>query len=129
MTADETSLIARDRELAEATASGRALIAHCSDCGESFWHPRGHCPRCGSRNVALVSAPGPAHVYTATTNHRPRGGEGQEPAQLGYVEFANGVRMLVNLRFPDGPPVIGAEVTPEAEGDGETTRLVFRPVE
>jgi hypothetical protein len=128
MTVDEASTEARDSELAEAAASGRALVAHCSSCEYSFWHPRGHCPRCGSRRVALVDAGGSARVYTATTNHRPRGG-GTEPVHLGYVEFPDGVRMLVNLRFPDGAPVIGAEVTPDREGDGETVRLVFRPVE
>ncbi|CAN5337391.1 OB-fold domain-containing protein [soil metagenome] len=128
MTSDEVIHDALDLELAGATAAGRVLVARCADGGHVFWHPRGHCPQCGSRNISLVSPAGPARVYTATTNRRPRGGKGAEPVQVGYVEFADGLRMLANLRFPDGPPVIGAEVTPEREGDGDTARLVFRPV-
>lgn len=116
-----------DRRLAAALAEGRAVIAHCAACDHCFWHPRGHCPKCGSRDVDLVAPSGPARVYTATTNHRPRGGEGAPPVQVGYVEFPEGVRVLATLRFPDGPPVIGAEVLPEREDEGDAMRLVFRP--
>lgn len=112
--------------LREAIAAGRAVIARCSSCGETFWHPRAHCPNCGSRGVELVAPSGPARVYTATTNHRPRGGGDAPPVQLGYIEFPEGVRMLATLDFPEGAPVIGAEVVPERVGEGESMRLVFR---
>lgn len=117
-----------DAALAEAIAEGRAVIARCGACAHSFWHPRSHCPRCGARDVALVEPSGAARVYSATTNRRPRGGDRDaEPVQVGYVEFPEGVRMLVTLRFPDGDPTIGAEVVPMREGDGESARLVFGP--
>jgi hypothetical protein len=116
-----------DVQLTEAHAASRAVIGRCGDCETSFWHPRAHCPRCGSRDVALVDPSGPARVYTATTNRRPRGGEDAPPVQVGYVEFPEGVRMLVTFRFPGGTPPIGAEVVPDYEVAGDSGRLVFRP--
>lgn len=128
MSADDSTVPSLDSALAEAVAAGRAVIAQCSACGYSFWHPRAHCPRCGAREVGLVEPAGAARVYTATVNHRPRGGAEAEPVQLGYIEFPERVRMLVPLRFPDGVPVIGAEVAPERDGEGDSVRLVFRPL-
>lgn len=128
MSDDTTGISSLDAALAEAVAAGRAVIARCEACGHSFWHPRSHCPRCGAREVALVAPSGPARVYTATVNHRPRGGDPDAaPVQVGYVEFPEGVRMLVTLRFPDGDPVIGTEVVPVRDGDGASARLVFEP--
>jgi uncharacterized OB-fold protein len=128
MSADEGTRSTIDSALAEAVAAGQAVIAHCSACDYSFWHPRAHCPRCGAREVGLVAPAGPARVYAATVNRRPRGGEDADPVQLGYIEFPERVRMLVPLRFADGIPVIGAEVAPERDGEGDSARLVFRPI-
>jgi len=118
-----------DQALADSVAAGRAVIARCTVCEHSFWHPRNHCPRCGARDVELVTPSGPARVYTATVNRRPSGGDRDaEPVQVGYVEFPEGVRMLVTLGFPDGQPTIGTEVAPERDGDGASSRLVYRPI-
>lgn len=127
MSDEVTEPASLDDTLTEAVAAGRMLIARCGRCGHSFWHPRSHCPRCGARDVALVAPSGPARVYTATVNHRPRGGGADgEPVQMGYIEFPEGVRILVTLRFPDGKPGIGTEVA-LVEG-GESAGLVFGPV-
>lgn len=129
MSDDATGTADVDEALAEAVAANRAVIAHCSACGHFFWHPRSHCPRCGRREVELVTPSGSARVYTATVNHRPRGGDrNAEPVQVGYIEYPEGVRMLVTLRFPDESPRIGTEVVPERDGDGDSARLVFGPI-
>jgi len=125
----QAATAALDAALAEAVAANRAVIAHCSACGHFFWHPRSHCPRCSARAVELVEPSGPARVYTATVNRRPRGGDRDAaPVQVGYIEFPEGVRMLVTLRFPDGDPVIGAEVAPIADRGADSAGLVFGPV-
>ncbi|MBN9139407.1 MAG: OB-fold domain-containing protein [Micrococcales bacterium] len=117
-----------DAALEAELEAGRIPLMRCEACGAAFWHPRAHCPGCGARRVAFFAPSGPARVYAATVNRRPRGGDRDAaPVQVGYVEFPEGVRMLVTLGFPDGAPRIGAEVAPEAGGPGEP-RLVFRPV-
>lgn len=109
-------------------AAGRVPLAHCTECGVTFWHPRAHCPSCGSRRVELTPSAGPARVYAATVNRRPRAGKEADPVQVGYVEFPQGVRVLTTLAFPDGNPEIGAEVVAQSGGPGEPA-IVFRPVQ
>jgi uncharacterized OB-fold protein len=107
----------------QARAEGRFVVPRCESCGRTFWHPRSHCPFCLSTAIGYVE-PGSAEVYTYTVNHRPKKASDEaEAAMLGYVEFPDGLRLLVNLDLPADDGVIGARVRPETrrgpEGEPE----------
>lgn len=112
----------------QANAEGRIVVAQCGDCGNTFWHPRAHCPRCLSVRVELREPSWPAYIYTYTVNHRPRSsGADSEPTMIGYVELAGGTRMLVNLDVPLDERVIGSPVRPEVRPTAEGSRIYFVP--
>lgn len=78
-----------------------------------------------STSVDAVEPEGPARVHTWTRNHRPRGAGGSRPVSLGYVEFADGVKVLARLQLPEGPDPIGTTVCPRAlDVDGHLS-IVF----
>ncbi len=109
-------------------SAGRFVVPRCEACGATFWHPRRHCPQCGSTLIEFIEPAWPARVYTYTVNHRPkRGDQEAESAMIGYVELDDGLRLLAALEVPDGEGVIGSAVRPEARhGDGGTS-FVFVP--
>jgi uncharacterized OB-fold protein len=129
--ADETvaPLDYHERFLAE-RAEGRFVVPWCSACGLRFWHPRRHCPECGSTQVEYVEPAWPAHVYTYTVNHRPqKGDQAAESSMVGYVELDDGLRLLVSLELGDRDlsTVIGAPVRPEARSGDDGMQFVFVP--
>lgn len=118
-----------ERFLAERRA-GRFVVPSCEDCGQTHWHPRSHCPSCGSTRIALVEPTWPARVYSSTVNHRPRkssDGEQSGAAAIGYVELEDGIRILANLEGVDPRAAIGSAVSPEPRSAGEDTVFVFVP--
>lgn len=116
-----------ERFLAE-RADGRFVVPLCARCGLRFWHPRGHCPDCGSTDIEYVEPTWPAHVYTYTVNHRPaKGGQGGDTSTVGYIEWDDGLRILVPLEVPLDGEVIGAAVRPEPRVTDDGTRFVFVP--
>lgn len=109
-------------------AGGRFVVPRCEACGLTFWHPRRHCPNCLSDRIGFVEPTWPAHVYTYTVNHRPKqAGQDAATAMVGYVELADGVRILANLELPDDIAAIGAAVRPEARPTDDGVRFVFVP--
>lgn len=97
-------------------AAGRFVVPWCAECGVRFWHPRSHCPACGSSRIEYTEPTWPAHVYTYTVNHRPKkGDEAAETSMIGYIELDDGLRLLAQLELPDGGEIIGAAVRPQAQ--------------
>jgi uncharacterized OB-fold protein len=98
-----------------------------------FWHPRRHCPECGSTAVEYVEPEWPAHVYTYTVNHRPKkDDQAAETSTVGYIELDDGLRLLVSLELGDVGPgdlktVIGSPVRPEARSGDDGMQFVFVP--
>lgn len=116
-----------ERYLAE-TSAGRFVIPRCEACGNTFWHPRRHCPRCGSTRIGFVEPVWPAHIYSYTVNHRPKVGDAAaESSIVGYVDLEGGVRVLATLEVPTEPNPIGLAVRPEARQHGDGIRFVFVP--
>ncbi|RZI94354.1 MAG: hypothetical protein EOO67_04825 [Microbacterium sp.] len=117
----------------EERRAGRFVVPSCEGCGRTHWHPRSHCPACGSTSIALVEPSLPAHVYSYTVNHRPRktggadGGDQTSTAMVGYVELDDGIRILTNLERIDPHHAIGTAVRPEPRRVGEETLFVFVP--
>ena len=122
----EEALDYHERFLAERSA-GRFVVPVCESCGMTFWHPRRHCPHCGSSRIGFVEPAWPAHVYTYTVNHRAaKGDQGAEASMIGYVELDDGLRILAALDLP-AENVIGSAVRPEARPGDEGTSFVFVP--
>ena len=109
-------------------AGGRFVVPRCLHCGDTFWHPRGHCPHCGSSSIEYVEPAWPASVYTYTINHRPQKGDvAAESTMIGYVELEDGLRLLANLELGDRVNIIGTPVRPEARHADGDVRFVFVP--
>ena len=123
----DTELDYHERFEAERSA-GRFVVPRCEACDLTFWHPRRHCPQCGSTRIGFVEPAWPAHVYTYTVNHRPQKGDrAAEAVMIGYVELDDGLRFLAPLELPDGEGVIGRAVRPEARPGEGGMRFVFVP--
>lgn len=126
-TADEVEPDYHERFLAE-RAQGRFVVPWCTACGLRFWHPRRHCPECGSTQIEFVEPAWPAHIYTYTVNHRPqKGDQAAESSTVGYIELDDGLHLLVSLELGEGEPQIGAPVRPEARSGDDAMQFVFVP--
>ncbi|CAN5341890.1 OB-fold domain-containing protein [soil metagenome] len=109
-------------------SEGTFVVPHCADCGKTFWHPRRHCPNCGSSHVDYTEPAWPARVYTYTVNHRPaKGDRDASTAMVGYVETADGLRLLATLELPATDNVIGSAVRPDARPADDGMHFVFVP--
>ncbi|WP_224766355.1 Zn-ribbon domain-containing OB-fold protein [Nocardioides campestrisoli] len=93
-------------------------VPRCGTCGHHFLYPRMCCPRCGSREVALVPASGRGTIASFVLNNRPPPGfEGQTPYAIALVDLEEGPRMMAQVRGVDP-----AEVTVDLP-----VRAVFEP--
>ncbi|MGP9818586.1 Zn-ribbon domain-containing OB-fold protein [Salinarimonas sp. NSM] len=82
----------------ETAADGglRLVGSVCRACGLRTVPPAAVCPGCGSEAVAREIQPSEGVVYSLTTLHvGPR--KWGRPFTLGYVDLANGVRVLAAL--------------------------------
>lgn len=96
-------------------AAGRFVVPWCTACGLRFWHPRKHCPECGSTAIEYVEPDWPATIYTYTVNHRPKQGSTDgDTSVVGYIELEDGLRILSMLEVPTDGEVIGMAVRPKA---------------
>lgn len=108
---------------------GRFVVPRCADCGLRFWHPRRHCPGCASTRIDYVEPAWPARVYTYTVMHRTnKENQTTETSTVGYVEFDDGLRILVALDTPTAGEVIGSPVRPAPiTGEDGAVSFVFVP--
>lgn len=126
--ADQDEQGYRERFAAE-REEGRFVVPQCSECRTRFWHPRRHCPKCGSSRIEYVEPTWPAHVYTYTVNHRAKkDDQGPGASMIGYVELDDGLRLLTNLEHVDEEHAIGTAVSPEPRSTDDGVVFVFVPV-
>ena len=126
-TTEAAELDYHERFVAE-REQGRFVVPWCAECGLRFWHPRRHCPECGSTRIDFVEPAWPAHVYTYTVNHRPqKGDQAAETSTVGYVELDDGIRILTTLEIPIDGDVIGMAVRPEPRTSADGVSFVFVP--
>ncbi|MCA0240062.1 MAG: Zn-ribbon domain-containing OB-fold protein [Proteobacteria bacterium] len=81
----------------QAAAEGRLLLRRCEACGRSHHYPRPICPHCGSDRTAWRAASGQGTIHTFSVMRRI-----DEPYAIGYVDLAEGCRMLT--QFVDAEP-------------------------
>ena len=86
--------------------AGELRLQRCAQCANTYFPPRPFCPKCGARDVEVVSASGKGRLYSYVINHRPRPDMGKEPHSIAVVELEEGPRMMTNI--------VGCPQTPEA---------------
>ncbi len=80
----------------DAATDGRLLVPRCLACGLTHWYPRPVCPFCQG-NTRWEEHDRRATIYSFTVVQKsPRG-----PFALGYVEFADGLRMYGGFAASD----------------------------
>jgi uncharacterized OB-fold protein len=96
----------------DATADGRLLLCHCTDCDLTYYYPRALCPDCTSDAVEWQEATGRGVVYSyAPTELVSDWPEDALPVVVAYVELDEGPRVLTNLVDCDPADVeVGAPV-------------------
>ena len=115
----------------DATTEGRLLLPHCRACDTFIWYPRLFCPNCSSTDVEWVEASGRGTVFTFAIVRRGQGAYlNAAPYILGYVELAEGPRVMTNIvdcdfdKLQIGDPV---EVVFHDTGEGNALPR-WRPV-
>lgn len=89
----------------EGTKAGELRLQKCAACSNTYFPPRPFCPKCASRDVAVVKASGKAKLHSYVIHARPSPGL-DAPYSIAVVELAEGPRMMTN--------VVGCPQTPEA---------------
>lgn len=94
----------------DALRAGRLVCQQCSDCSEFRHPPVPCCPRCHSFAWQETPLSGRGELITYTVLHHPV----MPPFAAGYivglVEFAEGVRIVMNLEIAEEDVAIGMEV-------------------
>ena len=93
------------RHFWEGTRSGELRLQKCLACAHVYFPPRPFCPRCASRQVAVVRASGRATLYSYVIHHRPAPGFAP-PYSIAVVQLEEGPRLMTNI--------VDVEQTPEA---------------
>jgi hypothetical protein len=107
-----------------AAAERRLLLGRCIGCGRFHYYPRTLCPFCFGE-TETVDASGEGSIYTFSVQRRGAGA----PYAIGYVELAEGPRMLTNFVECDldALQVGQAARLTWAETDGGPPVPVFKP--
>jgi uncharacterized OB-fold protein len=114
----------------EAAKEGRLVVQRCRACGDHYFYPRDHCPRCGSADVEWREASGRGRLVSYVINHRPMPpADPSVPQVIALVELEEGVRMLTNVvDTPPDPDLLPLDAEVQvgfvARGDGQLP--VFR---
>ncbi|MCC2674314.1 MAG: 3-hydroxyacyl-CoA dehydrogenase [Ramlibacter sp.] len=82
-------LFPEDQPFWEAARQGQLLLKWCNACGKPHFHPRPHCPLCGSRCTAWRAASGRGRIYSFTRTARGAG----KPLAPAVIELDEGVRV------------------------------------
>jgi uncharacterized protein len=89
----------------DGTKAGELRLQRCEECRHVYFPPRPFCPKCASREVAVMKASGKATLLSYVIHHRPAPGF-TPPYAIAVVELAEGPRMMTNI--------VGCPQTPEA---------------
>lgn len=101
----------------KAASEGRFVLPSCVPCGKPFWHPRPHCPFCGSDQVEWKAASGRGSIHTYTVVR-----------QSAHPWFRERVPYVVAMiELDEGPLVMSnvVECDPEAVRIGLRVRVTF----
>lgn len=98
-----------------AAREGRLMVGRCASCGRAHYYPRSICPFCFTEGARLEEASGKATIYALSITYR----GAPEPYAIGYVELAEGPRILTNF--------VGAAL--ESFKIGDAVKLVWTPTE
>ncbi len=73
----------------EAAREGQLLLKWCTACGKPHFHPRPHCPLCGSGQTEWRLASGRGRIYSFTRTARGAG----KPLAPAVIELQEGLRV------------------------------------
>jgi uncharacterized protein len=94
-----------------ASALGRFLVRHCTDCDHAHWYPRSLCPLCASSATEWREGAGLGSIYTFSVMRR-----AGAPFVMAYVRLDEGPLMMTNI----------VECDPDLVRIGDRVALVFR---
>jgi uncharacterized protein len=82
-----------------AAAKGMLVIPACVGCGRNFWHPRPHCPFCGSPAVEWKghSGKGIVHTFTVVRQSSDAFFKTKVPYAVVMVQLDDGPLVMSNL--------------------------------
>lgn len=82
----------------DAAERGELVLPHCTTCDQSFWYPRGFCPRCGGAALDWRPASGAGELYSFSIVRRAAEPWGSHtPFVLAYVTLDEGVTVQANV--------------------------------
>jgi uncharacterized OB-fold protein len=101
----------------KAAAEGRLVLPHCTSCAKPFWHPRPHCPACGSQRVEWKAASGKGSVHTFTIVRQSADAyfRARVPYVVAMIDLDEGVRIMSNV----------VDCAPEAVAIGMRVRVTY----
>lgn len=74
------------------------VVPFCTACEQSFWYPRGFCPRCGGVEIEWREATGRGEVYSFSVVRRAAEPWGSHtPFVLAYVTLDEGITVQGNV--------------------------------
>lgn len=112
------------REWFDRIDAGELTVPRCRACAEHFLYPRSSCPRCGAREVELVSAAGTGTVASFVVNHRGPAGF-DAPYVLALVELAEGPLLMGNV-VTDAPAALEVDAPVRVAFEQRGERRVVR---
>jgi uncharacterized protein len=118
------------RHFWEGTKAGELRLQKCGACSHIYFPPRPFCPKCASRDVAILKASGRATLFSYVIHARPAPGF-DAPYSIAVVELAEGPRLMTNIvGCPQTPEALALdmplEVTFERQTD-DITLALFKP--
>jgi hypothetical protein len=114
--------------------AGELRLQRCQACQHTYFPPRPFCPKCASREVAVVKASGRGRLYSYVINQRPPPGfEADAPYAIAVVELEEGPRMMSNIvGVAQTPEALALDMALEVTFDAVTDEISlpkFRPAE
>ncbi|WP_404478474.1 Zn-ribbon domain-containing OB-fold protein [Novosphingobium sp. BL-52-GroH] len=107
-------IIADQSHLRDEGAGTRLIGSVCAACGTACFPRREVCLNCGSRDVAERLLGPNGSLYTFTTVHV--SSSRAVPYTIGYVDLAEGVRLLASVLGEDLVPDMAVTLTTTDEG-------------
>ncbi|MEM6533524.1 MAG: Zn-ribbon domain-containing OB-fold protein [Myxococcota bacterium] len=113
----------------EGTRIGELRLQRCAECFHTYFPPQPFCPKCASRNVAIVVASGRGTLYSYVISHLPAPGYAP-PFSIAVVQLEEGPRMMSNIvdcpQTPDSL-LLDMPLSVVFEDRGEFVLPQFRP--
>ncbi len=112
-----------------ATRSHKLTYQVCLDCGDVVFYPRRHCTGCLSGSLDWRASAGLGTVYTFTVirQHGHPYFRSRLPYVVGWIDLAEGFRMLAEIAVPPADAAVGLPVQLSWEDHAEVSIPVFRP--